>query len=274
MKFKTLRFVSMALMLAGTCIAAQADQLADVKARGTLICGVMNNLPPFGYQDPNTREIVGYDVDFCKEVAAIIGVKPELKALSLQARIPELLQARVDLLAAVLGYSQARAEQIQFSDGYFVSEHKMAVRTGTGYKKRDDLAGKRLSAIKGSSTQAFLQKVLPSATLLSFEDAPSAFIALTQGKVEGFALSESLLRQFIAKLGPNGNIEVVSPAVGQEVWGLGLRKDEPAMTKAVNDALEKMEKSGAAQRIFDKWLGKTTEFKMERAFKIVPIPTN
>lgn len=275
MKMKSIRMIAFGLMLAGSGIsAAQADQLADVKARGTLVCGVMNNLPPFGYADANTRELVGYDVDFCKEVAAKLGVKIELKPLSLQARIPELLQGRVDILSAVLGWSAARAEQIQFTDGYFVSEHKMAVRSGTGYKTRDDLAGKRLSAIKGSSTQAFLQKVLPTAQYLTFEDGPSAFIALTQGKVEGFALSESLLRQFIAKLGPNANIDVLNPPVGQEFWGLGLRKGEPAMTKAVNDALMSMEKDGSAQKIFDKWLGKSTEFKMERSFKIAPIPTN
>lgn len=275
MKMKTIRLFACGLMLAaGALGTAQADQLADVKAHGTMVCGVMSNLPPFGFTDVNTRELVGYDVDFCKEVAAKLGVKIELKPLSLQARIPELLQGRVDILSAVLGWSAARAEQIQFSDVYFVSEHKMAVRSGSGYKTRDDLAGKRLSAIKGSSTQAFLQKVLPTAQYLTFEDGPSAFIALTQGKVEGFALSETLLRQFIAKLGPNANIEVLNPPVGQEVWGLGLRKGEPAMTKAVNDALMAMEKDGSAQKIFDKWLGKTTEFKMERSFKIAPIPAS
>lgn len=275
MKLKSIRLFAVAMALAGGCISvAHADQLAEVKARGTLICGVMNNLPPFGFSDQNSREIVGYDIDFCKEVATKMGLKAELKPMSLQARIPELTQGRVDILAAVLGWSAQRAEQIQFSDGYFVSEHKMAVRSGSGYKTRDDLAGKRLSAIKGSSTQAFLQKVLPTAQYLTFEDGPSAFIALTQGKVEGFALSESLLRQFIAKLGPNANIDVLNPPVGQEYWGLGLRKGEPAMTKAVNDALLAMEKDGSAQKIFDKWLGKGTEFKMERSFKIAPIPTN
>lgn len=250
---------------------AHADQLADIKARGTLVCGVLSNLEPFGFQDPNTRELAGYDVDFCKAIAKSLGVKPELKAVSLEARIPELSQGRVDILAAVLGYTPARAEQIAFSEAYFVSEHRLAVKTTGPFNQRDDLAGKRISTIKGASSALFVQKVLPSAQLVSYDDAPSAFMALVQGKVDGFGLSESMLRRFVAKLGPSGNIKVISPSIGREDWGLGIKKGEPALEKAVNAALDDMEKSGEAQQIFDKWLGEKTLFQMKREFRIQPI---
>ncbi|SOY93294.1 Amino acid ABC transporter substrate-binding protein [Cupriavidus taiwanensis] len=265
--------LSFAVLTCALAIAApaKADQLADIKARGTLVCGVLSNLEPFGFQDPNTRELVGYDVDFCKGIAKVLGVKPELKVVSLEARIPELSQGRVDVLAAVLGYTPARAEQITFSDSYFVSEQKLAVKGNSSYKQRDDLAGKRISTIKGSSTQNFLQKTLPTAQLVSYDDAPSAFMALVQSKVDGFGLSETMLRRFIAKAGPAGNIQVITPALGQEAWGLGIKKGEPALEKAVNTALADMEKSGEAQQIFDKWLGAKTMYQMKREFRVQPI---
>ncbi|WP_316156935.1 ABC transporter substrate-binding protein [Cupriavidus sp. BIC8F] len=250
---------------------AHADQLADIKARGTLVCGVLSNLEPFGFQDPSTRELTGYDIDFCKAIAKSLGVKPELKPVSLEARIPELSQGRVDVLAAVLGYTPARAEQITFSDTYFVSEHRLAVKGNGPFKQRDDLAGKRISTMKGASTQFFLQKVLPSAQLVSYDDTPSAFMALVQGKVDGFGLSETMLRRFIAKLGPSGNITVLAPSLGEEAWGLGIKKGEPALEKAVNAALADMEKSGEAQQIFEKWLGARTIFQMKREFRTQPI---
>lgn len=56
---------------------------------------------PFSFlKDPMSREIVGYDVDMCNAVAKSLGVKPVLKQLAVAARIPELQQGRVDLLAA------------------------------------------------------------------------------------------------------------------------------------------------------------------------------
>ncbi|MEX3815338.1 ABC transporter substrate-binding protein [Paraburkholderia sp. BR13439] len=277
MKSTFKKLVGVALVLGSSAVGtvAHADQLADVKARGTLVCGVLSNLPPFGFQDPDSREIVGYDVDFCKGVAKQLGVKPELKVLSLDSRIPELTQGRVDILAAVLGYNPQRAQQIDFSKTYFVSQQVMAAKTNGPYKHRDDLAGKRISTIKGSSNIPVIQRVLPTAQLVSYDDGPSAFMAMVQNKVDGFVLSETLMRRFIEKLGPNAKeISVLVPAVGQEYWGLGLKKGEPKLQEAVNTALDNMEKSGESKQIFDKWLGDKSTLKMARSFKTDPIPTN
>lgn len=259
-------------VLTGTEVA-NADQLADIKSRGTLVCGVLSNVEPFGFQDPKTREIVGYDVDFCKGVAKELGVKPELKVLSLDARIPELTQGRVDILAAVLGYNQQRAQQIAFSDTYFVSNQVMAVSASSTNKTLNDLAGKRVSTIKGSSNVPMVQRALPTAQLVNYDDAPSAFMALVQHKVDGYVLSESLMHRFIDKLGADANtITIVAPPVGREYWGLGMKKDEPTLAAAVNNALVKMQASGESQKIFDKWLGAASPYKMKRDFTTAPIP--
>jgi polar amino acid transport system substrate-binding protein len=256
-----------ALLIGGT---ATADQLADIKAKGTLVCGVMTNLDPFAFTDPKSQEQVGYDIDFCKGVAKELGVKPELKVISFDARIPELNQGGVDLLAAVLGYTEARAKQIDYSDAYFVSIQKMGVRAESGYKTLDDLAQKRVGAVKASSTLGMLQDKLPSAKVINYDDAPAAFMALVQGKVEGFGQSETLLRRWMSRA-PDQKINVITPPMGQESWGLGLRKNEPAFQKAVNDALAKMEASGESAEIFDRWLGPNTIFQMAREFKTQPI---
>ena len=108
--------------------AAHADQLADIKQKGTLVCGTLGTAEPFSFPNPQTRETQGYDVDFCAAVAKALGVKLELKLISVPARIPELMQGRVDVLAANLGYTPERAQQIAFSDSYFVSNQMVAAR--------------------------------------------------------------------------------------------------------------------------------------------------
>ena len=269
MKIQVLRcaVLTTALMLGHT---ASADQLADVKEKGTLVCGVMTNLNPFAFTDSESQEQVGYDIDFCKGVAEHLGVKPELKVISFDARIPELNQGGVDILAAVLGYTEERAKQIDYSDAYFVSIQKMGVRADSDYKELNDLAGERIGAVKASSTLGMLQQTLPTAKVISYDDAPAAFMALVQGKVEGFGQSETLLRQWMSKT-PDQKINVILPPMGQESWGLGLRKNEPAFQQAVNDALAKMESSGESAEIFERWLGKETAFEMDREFKTQPI---
>jgi polar amino acid transport system substrate-binding protein len=255
-------------LMSGT---VRADELANITARGTLVCGVLANFEPFGFQDPASREIVGYDVDYCKGVAKALGVKPVLQVVSMEARIPELQQGRVDVLAAVLGYSQARAEQLAFTHQYYVAKQVIAVKIGGPFKVRDDLEGKRVSTIKGSSNIAIMGRVMPSVQLVSYDDSPSAFLAMVQGKVNGFVVTEPIMHRFAAKLGNDINVEALSPPVGREYWGLGIKKGEQALLDAVSNALDGMEKSGEAQQIFDTWLGPNTIYQMHRDFKIEAI---
>lgn len=257
------------LALAATC--ASADQLADIKARGTLVCGTLGTAEPFSFPEPQTREIQGYDVDFCKALAKSMGVKMELKLIAVAARVPELQQGRVDVVIANLGHTPERAEQIAFSNQYFASETKVAARKESGMTQVKELAGKRVSAVKGSSSEAGTRKAIPTATTVTFQDPSSAFLAMQQGKVDGFALSELSLIKFKAQSEATVPLVTLEPALFLEPWGVGLRKDEAALIKQVNTTLDAMEKSGEALQIFNKWMGATTPYKMQRGFKIEPI---
>lgn len=251
---------------------AEADQLADVKSKGTLSCGVLDIFEPFGYTDPQSRAVVGYDVDVCTAVAKKLGVKPDIRPVSIEARIPQLQQKHMDILSAGLAYTPQRAEQISFSDAYYVSKNIIAARSDKDYKQTSDVDGKRISYVKGSISEAYIKDKLPSATPVGFEDVSTGFTALVLNKVAGFSTSEEVLQKLITRLGPSSSkYSVLQPAIGREVWGLGVRKDEPAMLQAVNTALHDMEASGEMKAIFDKWLGQGTVYGMSRAFKVEAI---
>lgn len=252
--------------------SASADQLSDIKSRGVLVCGIYTGAEPFAFQDPVSGEMKGYDIDFCKGIAARLGVKPELKVISLEARIPELQQGRVDILAALLGYNPSRAQQIAFSDAYFVSRQIVAVKTSAP-KSLNDLANKRVSTIKGSSNIPMIQKSMPTAAIIGYEDGPAAFMAMMQNKVDGFAVSETALRRFVQRMGAQSSqIHVLEPEVGSEYIGVGMRKGEPALEAAVNNALLAMEKSGEVDKIFDQWIKPGAAQPIKRTFPIAPIP--
>ncbi|SEM62138.1 polar amino acid transport system substrate-binding protein [Pseudomonas sp. ok272] len=270
------RFSLLVSAIAGCAIlgagAAHADQLADVKASGTLVCGVLDIFEPFGYTDVKNRSVVGYDVDVCEAISKKLGVKAEIKPVSIEARIPELQQKHMDLLSAGLAYTPQRGEQVAFSDAYYVSENVLAVKTSRDFKHTSELAGKRISYVKGSISEGYIKQALPTATTVGFEDVSTAFTALLQNKVVAFSTSEEVVQKLLSRLGDKAaQYAVLQPAIGREVWGLGIRKDEPAMLQAVNTALHELESSGEMQAIFDKWLGAQTLYKMQRPFKVEPI---
>lgn len=258
-----------AVLAAALSTTAQADQLADIKARGKLICGTLGTAEPFSFQHPQTRQIVGYDVDICQKVADALGVSLELKAIAVEARIPELLQGRVDILAANLGYTPERAQQIDFSYSYFVSQQKLLTTKESGITTSEGLAGKKVTALKGSSSEQGVRRLIPTAETVTFQDTSSAFLALAQDKVDAFCASELIL----VKLAKTSKVPmvVIEKSLFVEPWGLGLRKGEAAFKTQVNGVLSKLASSGELDSIFGKWLGEGTAFNIKRDYKVEEI---
>ena len=95
--------------------AARADRLEEIQARGSLICATLASNEPLGFADPQSGQIVGFDVDMCSAIAAKLGVKMRQRSLTVEARLPALMQGDVDIVSAALGYTHERARQIDFT---------------------------------------------------------------------------------------------------------------------------------------------------------------
>lgn len=252
--------------LAGIALA-QEDTYDIVKKRGTLIGGVTDSTPGFGFIDPETREIVGYDVDFLKYIAKKMGVKLELKRVVASTRMRQLIAGNVDIIAATMTITAERAKQIDFSNTYFLTGQKFLVKKGT-VKSLADLNGKRIGSAKGSTSEQNAANALTDSTILSFDNYHQAFLALQKGMVVAVTTDESILANLLAKAPDKDQFELTDFAISDEPYGLGIRKGSPRFVKFVNDTLLEMEKNGEAKKIFDKWFGPASEVPMKRNFEI------
>ncbi|RQR27660.1 ABC transporter substrate-binding protein [Burkholderia sp. Bp9143] len=267
-KLLTATFVT----LAATGIA-RADALADIKARGTLVCGTQNASEPYAFPDPATRQIVGFDVDVCRALAQGLGVKLDHRSLSTDARIAELKTRRVDVLAAAMAWMPARAAQVDYSDQYYVAPIRVLVRADSPIQTLDQLSGKKIAASEGSSSAAVSVTRLPDAHLLTFHDIPSAFLALQQGKVDGLVAGQLILSRFADQATQKGgpSFRMLNQSVFEERWGVVMNKNQPALMAAVNRILHDYDQSTGLQTSFDKWLGARSAYKFTRNYKVEPI---
>jgi polar amino acid transport system substrate-binding protein len=250
--------------------AARADQLDDIKKKGEIVFGVLGTDEPNSFVDPKTREIVGYEVDIAKAIAAKIGVKPVFKQLAVAARIPELQQGRVDILAASLTHNAEREAQIDFSLTTFVTGQKVLVKTSSGIKDIGDLAGKKVLTVKGGTQEPNIRKAVPNVDVVTFETTQQAFLALQQGKGVGYVNDESSLVNDYAKLGPAKKDYLILPtSISVEPLALGLKKGEKSLKTVVDGTLRDLETSGEANKLFVKWYGPATKLQFDkRSFKI------
>jgi polar amino acid transport system substrate-binding protein len=261
--FRSVVSASLAFML--FLPAARADQLADIRSRGVLTCGVLGTDEPNSFVDPATRQVVGYEADLCRAVAAKIGVKPVFKQMAVAARIPELQQGRIDLLAASLTHTKEREAQIDFSVSTLVFGQKVMVKKSSGVTSVAQLAGKKVLTSKGGTQEPNIRRAVPTVNVTTFETVSQAFLALQQGKGAGYVDDEQALLTNYAKLGPAQKDYLVLPeSISTEAMAIGIRKGEPAFKALVDDLLRSMEKSGDATKLFNKWYGPGTRLNMQK----------
>ncbi|KAJ27712.1 amino acid ABC transporter substrate-binding protein [Pseudomonas aeruginosa M10] len=246
-----IRLLGAALAAVFTLIgsAAHADDLADIRKKGEIVIGTLGTDEPNSFIDPKTRQIIGYEVDLGTEIAKAIGVKPVFKQISVAARIPELQQGHVDLLAASLTHNKEREALVDFSYSIIVTGQKALVKKNAGFASLHDLDGKKVLTVKGGTQEPNIRKALPNAQVVTFETSQQALLALQQGKGQAFVDDESaLVNDFVVNDFGKGN---------------------PQLKQLVDSTLAGLERSGAAEQLYLKWYGPGTKSNLsERHFKI------
>ena len=259
-------------ILIGLLIAqgVYADQLSEIKKKGELVCGVLGTDEPNSFVDPQSREIIGYDVDLCSAIAKKIGVKPVLKQIAVAARIPELQQGRVDILTATLTHTKEREAIIDFSLSTFITGQKVLVRKSSNISNISQLAGKKVLTVKGGTQEPNLKRAVPTADVISFETSVQAVLALQQGKGAGYVDDESSLLSNYGKLGAaRQDYVVLGQNISTEAIAIGIRKGEVGLKTLIDAELHALENSGAAEKLFFKWCGPNSHLNLDkRNFKI------
>ncbi len=264
--------LSLTAVLAASASAgvANADQLDTILSNKVLRCATFADVPPFASPDPKTREMAGFDVDLCSAIAKELGVKPEVKPVSVEARVPEVKLGRVDLSVANLAYTQSRAEQIQFSDPYYLAKEMLIVPVDDAGHKKADYVGQRIASSKGSTSE--LSVKLNKSEPLTFQDTASAYLAVQQGKARGIVGNTMTMTKFVNESKTKGKeMRMIEEPMLFQPIGIGMAKDNPKLTEKVNEVLRKLDADGEINRIWDKWLGPNTEYKMTRTDKVVPL---
>ncbi|MBB4351478.1 ABC transporter substrate-binding protein [Aliirhizobium cellulosilyticum] len=266
------KFATLAALVASTAAVApaKADQLADILSAKKLRCATFADVPPFSAPDPKTREMVGFDVDLCNAIAKELGVTAEVKPVSVEARVPEVKLGRVDITVANLAYTQSRAEQIQFSDPYYLAKEMLIVPATDEGKAKADYVGQRIASAKGSTSEMSIK--LNKSEPLTFQDTASAYLAVQQGKARGMVANTMTTTKFVNESKTRGKeMRMIEEPMLYQPIGIGMQKDQPALTAKVNEILRKLDADGEINKIWDKWLGQGTEYKMTRTDKVVPL---
>ncbi len=186
----------------GAPAAAPAGQrLAAVRARSRLLCGVQDKLPGFGYLDPS-GEYMGFDVDFCRAVAAAVlgdATAVDFKPLTAQQRFTALQTGEIDVLIRNTTWTLSRDTQngLDFAPTTFYDGQGMMVRADLGVADLAGLDGATVCVTSGTTTEKNLGDAMRTAgaayTPVVLEDADQVFSAYDSGRCDAVTSDKSQL---------------------------------------------------------------------------------
>jgi len=173
--------------------------LETVKTRGNLICGVNSQVPGFGYVAAD-GSFSGFDVDYCRAVAAAIfgdPAKVEFRAVTATERFTALQSGEIDILSRNTTWSLARDTELggNFVHTTFYDGQGMMVPSDSGISTLQDLEGGTICVQTGTTTELNLADVMASLgvsyTPAVFEDADSTMGAYSEGRCDAVTTDKS-----------------------------------------------------------------------------------
>jgi ABC-type amino acid transport substrate-binding protein len=252
------------LILCMTAPSFSETTLEKIKRTGTFTVGTRTGSPPFGYINKQ-NEWGGFSVDLARLVNANLekklgqSVKFELKESAPATRIPLLTSMAVDLIAGTMTITRARRESVDFSLIFFATGAQFLVKKGSPLKGVKDISGKRIGAQQGSTNERFLRENYPKAQLVVFPDQPSAFTALTQGKLDAYTNDGIQLWGLKYKSPKPDDWNVVGEWYTYEPYGMAMRPNEAEFRLVVDSALMDAIEGGEYFKIYEKWFGPKSE---------------
>src|SRR3712207_1048354 len=98
--------------------SAQAEEfpadstLGKIQEKGEIVIGVKYDVPPFGFKNPESGEVEGFDVDLGRAVAESLGVEPKFIEAISDNRIPFLQKGTADLILSTMTINEERVGEI------------------------------------------------------------------------------------------------------------------------------------------------------------------
>jgi glutamate transport system substrate-binding protein len=229
--------------------------MGKIQAKGEIAIGVKYDVPPFGFKNPESGAVEGFDVDFGKAVADALGVEPKLVEAISDNRIPFIQDGTVDLVLSTMTINAERAEEIGFTNPYFIAKGRILVPEGSDIQGIDGLAGKKVCTALGSTYEETLKTQAPEADLRLVDAYSECLELLQNGAVDAISTDDVILTGMIIQ---DDSLKLVGDELTVEPYGGGFKKDDTAFAEFLNGVLDEYKTGGGWQASYDKWLGQYT----------------
>ena len=225
--------------------SAKAETSYTLVKDGTLTMGTSADYPPF--ENLENGEAVGFDVDLCKAVADELGLKFEVVNNQFDTLLTGLAAGgKFDVVLAGM------------TDTYYVDDQAVAVMkdgaiTKDNAKEELNKAGVIIAVQSGTTGETYCRENFPNATIQPYGNSTDSFAAMQAGQATAVCTNAAVVKKMLSEAYSDAQV-VLEVATGEE-YAVAVNKDNPELTKAINEAIKKLQDDGTVEKLAAKWLG-------------------
>ncbi|MCJ1884696.1 transporter substrate-binding domain-containing protein [Pseudomonas sp. LA21] len=257
MKFSRIAVALTAVASTFLISQAQADKLDDIIESGKLRCAVTLDFPPMGSRDAQNNP-VGFDVDYCNDLAKVLGVTAEVVETPFPDRIPALVSGRADVIVASTSDTLERAKTVGMTVPYFAFQMVVLTREDTGINSYADIKGRPVGNTSGTYEAIALEKDVKkwgNGSFRAYQTQNDTILAVAQGHIDATVVTNTVAASTL-KSGKYKGLKVAgnAPYVIDYV-SLAAQRNEFGLINYLNLFVNQQVRTGRYAELYEKWVG-------------------
>jgi polar amino acid transport system substrate-binding protein len=229
--------------------------LDRILAKKELVVGTAASMPPFNMTTKD-GQIVGMEIDLAQFIADAMNVKLTLKTIHFNDLLSALEGGQVDMILSSMTITPGRNLKFAFVGPYFVTGKSILTKQANAESMNEiskiNNPDKTLAALKGSTSQIFVQKVFPKAKLVLAEDYDQAVAMLRQDKVQAMVADMSICQLTAYRFADAGLVALKNP-LSWEPLGIAIPANDLLLLNWLQNFLNTIEKDGTLGRTGERW---------------------
>jgi glutamate transport system substrate-binding protein len=235
--------------------------MGKIQAAGEIKIGVKYDVPPFGFKNPQTDEIEGFDVDLGRAIADKLGVEPNFIEAISDNRIPFLQDGTVDLVLSTMTINAERDQEIDFSEPYYIARGRILVPQDSDITGIDSLAGRKVCTALGSTYEETIKEQAPKADLRLVDSYSECLELVQNGGVDAVSTDDVILTGMIIQ---DDTLKLTEgEPLTTEPYGAGIKDGDTEFKDFVDGVLEEYKSGGGWAEAYEKWVGQYTGEKQD-----------
>ena len=231
--------------------AEEATDAAEVTTvePGVLTMGTNATFPPYEYKDGD--DVVGIDAEIAQAMADKLGLQLEIVDMDFDSLVASVQSGKIDMSLAGMTVTEERKQNVDFTDSYATGVQVIIVKEDSDIASADDLEGKLIGVQQGTTGHLYCSDDFGEDNVIPYANGATAVQALLQGKVDCVVIDQEPAKAFVEA---NEGLKILDTAYTTEDYAAAVSKDNPALTAALNSALQELKDDGTIQGILDKYI--------------------